>query len=65
MLDLANNKLELIPADVGWLPLSDLKLEGNARLRIPRIVQEKGFKWVGWGGVAAAAVGGSGYKSVE
>jgi hypothetical protein len=44
VVDLSHNKLELVPADLGWLGLSQLKLEGNSRLRIPHIVQQRGFK---------------------
>jgi hypothetical protein len=44
VVDLSHNKLELVPADLGWLGLSQLKLEGNTRLRIPHIVQQRGFK---------------------
>lgn len=44
VLDVSNNCLKIIPADVGWLPLTSIKLEGNPDLRVPKIVLERGFR---------------------
>ena len=46
VLDVSDNQLEIVPAQVGWLPLSQLRLEGNPQLRMPKIVRERGFKYV-------------------
>lgn len=44
LLDLAHNELQVVPAEVGWLPLQALQLEGNVNLRIPASVQAQGFR---------------------
>lgn len=69
-LNVANNDLEFIPADIGWLPLRELHVSGNPRLRMPPVVLKQGFKWVlrwggqGWGctgeGRAGAVLGRAG-----
>jgi hypothetical protein len=42
VLDLSSNKLELLPAELGWLPLRQLGVAGNARLRVPPAVLNRG-----------------------
>jgi hypothetical protein len=48
-LDLTGNDLEVLPSELGWLPLAALRLEGNGRLRIPQGVQAGGVRcgWLG------------------
>eukprot|EP00983_Pelagomonas_calceolata_P072359 1151681-Pelagomonas_calceolata.AAC.2 len=46
VLNASNNNLEILPADVGWLPLKELRVSGNPNLRIPQTVLKHGFKWV-------------------
>ncbi len=41
---MGDNQLEGLPADVGWLPLRALNVEGNPRLRIPKVVLKQGFR---------------------
>lgn len=41
---MSNNDLELLSADIGWLPLKELHVSGNARLRMPPMVIKHGFK---------------------
>jgi leucine-rich repeat protein SHOC2 len=43
VLDLESNKLESLPSDLGWLPLRELKLDGNTRLRVPTAVMSRGI----------------------
>lgn len=44
VLDVSHNLLRVVPADVGWLNLSELRVEGNPDLRIPPIVMQRGFR---------------------
>ncbi len=44
MLDLSYNDLVTVPAEVGWLPLKQLRVHGNPRLKIPAPVVERGFR---------------------
>ncbi|GFH15582.1 uncharacterized protein HaLaN_11832 [Haematococcus lacustris] len=41
--DLSDNRLELAPPALGWLPLTRLNLDNNPELRIPAAVQQLGF----------------------
>ena len=44
-LDISNNpELTTIPSEVGWLPLTRLDIDGNPKLRMPKIVIERGFR---------------------
>lgn len=45
VLDASHNRLRVVPADLGWLNLSDLRLEGNPDLRIPPVVMQRGFRY--------------------
>ena len=45
MLDLSHNpEMEAIPSEVGWLPLNVLEIEGNPKLKMPKIVIDRGFR---------------------
>ncbi|KAG1676077.1 hypothetical protein FOA52_014942 [Chlamydomonas sp. UWO 241] len=45
-LDVSSNDLRVLPPAVGWLPLKSLELSGNARLRVPPVVLDGGFRAV-------------------
>ena len=44
-LDISHNtELTTVPSEVGWLPLTRLDIDGNSKLRMPKIVIERGFR---------------------
>ncbi|GAX75982.1 hypothetical protein CEUSTIGMA_g3425.t1 [Chlamydomonas eustigma] len=44
VLGISHNLLEFIPSEMGWLPLTKLDIDGNEGLRMPKVVQERGFR---------------------